>query len=64
MPWIRTSKKASESHQEPPGRLPLRWAVILATAAVASTAVGEASGLPAAIGVFFMVAGALHMMVG
>jgi hypothetical protein len=38
--------------------------VILATAAVASIAVGGASGLPAAIGVFFMVAGALHMMVG
>ena len=58
------TKDSSDPRQEPPSRLPVRWAVILATAAMVSFPVGVLGGRPAAIGVFFMVAGTLHLMIG
>ena len=64
MPKVRTSRESDKPRQEPPGRLPLRWAVILATATAASVPAGAVRGLPAAIGIFFMIAAALHLMVG
>ncbi|GAB3189456.1 hypothetical protein GCM10027259_60280 [Micromonospora palomenae] len=47
-----------------PGGLPLRWAVIIMIAAVAAVPAASVAGLPGAIATFFMVAGALHSMVG
>lgn len=61
---IRTSRTSNEPPGDPPARLPLRWAVILAIATVASMLVERAGGLAPAIGAFFAVAWALHVMIG
>jgi hypothetical protein len=44
--------------------LPLRWAVILAIATLASTVVERGAGSAPAIGTFFAVAWALDVMIG
>ncbi|MEV6507032.1 hypothetical protein AB0M61_13000 [Streptomyces sp. NPDC051642] len=56
-------RNTRNSHEPEPERLPLRWAVIIAVAAVAAVAVATAGGLPAAIGTFLAVAGGMHLMV-
>ncbi|MGW4673441.1 hypothetical protein [Streptomyces sp. NPDC004324] len=56
-------RNTDSSHDPEPERLPLRWAVIIAVAAVAAIAVVPAGGLPVAIGTFLAVAGGLHVMV-
>ena len=64
MPKVRTSRESDKPRQEPPGRLPLRWAVILATATAASVPAGACAACLLLIGIFFMIAAALHLMVG
>ncbi|MFF3245184.1 hypothetical protein ACFYWY_15970 [Streptomyces sp. NPDC002870] len=62
MPSVRNSRNSHEPERQPE-RLPLRWAVIIAVAAVAAVAVATAGGLPAAIGTFLTVAGGMHVIV-
>ncbi|MEU9310052.1 hypothetical protein [Streptomyces sp. NPDC048256] len=57
-------RNSDNSHEPEPERLPLRWAVIIAAAAAAAAVVvATGGGLTAAIGTFFAVAGAMHLMV-
>lgn len=64
MPSVRGGKRGpGPSPEEPPGRLPLRWAVILVVAAMAAVPMAAVGGPPAAVAVFITVAGALHVMV-
>jgi len=60
---VRMGEGPSESGEQPPRRLPLRWAMIIATAGAAAVAAGTVGGLPAGIGAFFLVAGTLHVIV-
>lgn len=58
-------RKNARSHDRAGGQgrpLPLRWGVIFGGAAVAAAPAGAVMGLPGAIGVFFVVAGAAHAM--
>ncbi|MGW6206282.1 hypothetical protein ACWF9B_21895 [Streptomyces sp. NPDC055089] len=56
-------RNSRNSHDPQPERLPLRWAVIIAAAAMAAVTVAAAGGLPAAIGAFLAVAGGMHVIV-
>jgi hypothetical protein len=58
------SRNSNGPYQEPPGRLPLRWAVILSTAVMTSIPAGVLGGRPAAMGVFVMMAATLHLVIG
>ncbi|MFQ3559561.1 hypothetical protein QZN11_22550 [Streptomyces gramineus] len=59
---VRIRSRSDEPEQQPE-RLPLRWTVIIAVAAAAAVPAATVGGLPAAIGTFIAVAGALHVMV-
>lgn len=59
---VRSRSRSNEVERQPE-RLPLRWAVIMAVAGAASVPAAAVGGLPAAIGTFIMVAGALHVMI-
>ena len=61
---IRTGRTSNEPAGDLPARLPLRWAVILAIATLASTVVERGAGSAPAIGTFFAVAWALDVMIG
>lgn len=62
MPSVRKVSVVPE--ESGPGRLPLRWAVILGFAVLAAAPAAGVAGLPAAIAVFFPVAAAMHVMIG
>lgn len=64
MPSVRSSAVSHEPSPQEPGRLPLRWAVILLIAAVAAVPMAAVGGFPAAIAAFITFTGALHVFVG
>ena len=63
MPSVRSGPVAGEPDDHQPRRLPLRWALIIATAGIAALAIGASEGLAGGVGAFFVIAGALHMIV-
>jgi hypothetical protein len=61
---VRKTSSKGEPDQQPP-RLPLRWALIIGTAAAVATGAAAAEGgVVAAIVVFFAAAALLHAMLG